>query len=361
MSQIKYHYALEGNKLVPIEEVNKNERQYHTFKCVGCDSEMIPKQGQKNAWHFAHKSNDENCCNETYLHKLAKRLIKERFESKRPFVIRYKRRRLFKCSEFEKCLFYDRSNCLVSKESENLKELYDVCQEEAPIDGFKADILLSSSKQDREPVLIEIQVTHECSEEKLKSGLKIIEITVNCEEDIKNLIKEELIKESLNDYLSFEQAVKPTIRLHNFDDGLEDLGQRIISRFVLYSNGQHQTIYNKSCHNHKKKLDPRSIFEVSILMNSTDRYASVIGDVIALQYYPDYKTCNLCRNKCESSLNNNKNRHSKQKNAINCNYFVLDEQMVSKINQTLPQHIIIEKKKHKFVHQLDLQLGFQFD
>ncbi len=361
MSEIKYHYAIESKKLVPIEEVNKNERHYHTYTCVGCGAEMTPKMGPKNAWHFAHKSNYAYCCSETYLHKLAKRLIKERFESKRPFVIKYKRKRLFNCSEFDNCHFYDRSNCQVIKESENLKDLYDICQEETPINGFKADILLTSSKQDREPVLIEIQVTHKSSEEKLKSGLKIIEIKVDCEEDIKNLLKEDSIKESHNEYLSINQSVKSPIRLHNFDNCLQHLGERSISRFVLYSDGKSKLFYNESCHTLRQKLDPKSIFEVSILMNSTDRYASEIGHIIALQNYPDYKSCNLCKNKCVSSSKNNKTHLLISNKAISCNSFIIDKQMVSLINQTLPKYIIIHNKNHKFAHQLDLQLDIQFE
>lgn len=362
MADIKYHYALESNKLVPIEEVNRNERQLHSYTCLGCGAEMTPKMGPKNAWHFAHKSYEENCCSETYLHMLAKRLIKERFESKRPFTIKFKRIRLSKCTEFNSCPFHDDCKCQRIKESENLKELYDYCQEEAPINGFKADLLLTSSKTDREPVLIEIQVTHPCTEEKLNSGLKIIEIKVNCEEDIKNILKGDSIRESHNGYLSLKQPVKSHIRLHNFDNCFEHLGERSISRFILYSNGILKQFNNQSCHTLKQKLDPKSIFEVSILVNGTDRYPSeTTGYVIALHNYPDFKSCNLCKNKCDSFSKDNKTRHSKAKNAIDCKSFVIDQQMVSQIDKKLPQYYINAKKNYKFTQQLDLHFGSLFD
>ncbi len=32
-----------------------------TYRCLGCQGELVPKQGQQNAWHFAHKSRDSLC------------------------------------------------------------------------------------------------------------------------------------------------------------------------------------------------------------------------------------------------------------------------------------------------------------
>ena len=88
MPDIKYHFALEGNDVVPIEKVIKEERHLHSYRCMGCDAEMIAKIGEKKKPHFAHKGNGENCSSETYLHKLAKRLIREKFETSDTFNIK---------------------------------------------------------------------------------------------------------------------------------------------------------------------------------------------------------------------------------------------------------------------------------
>lgn len=59
-------------------------------------------------------------------------------------------------------------------------------------------------------MLIEIKVSHRCAEKKIHSGLKIIEIEINDEEDIARLM-EPSISESSNDGLS------PTIMFYGFD------------------------------------------------------------------------------------------------------------------------------------------------
>ena len=67
----------------------------------------------------------------------------------------------------------------------DLKRYYDTCAEEQEIDGFIADLLLTHSKKaDIPPVLIEICVTHPCDDEKRKSGLKIIEVTIKKEQEV---------------------------------------------------------------------------------------------------------------------------------------------------------------------------------
>ena len=79
---IKYHYALdETGTLISVEDVCPEDRNKHRYTCLGCGAEMILKAGKVKARHFAHKINTEHCGVETYLHKLAKRIVKRKFES----------------------------------------------------------------------------------------------------------------------------------------------------------------------------------------------------------------------------------------------------------------------------------------
>ena len=81
-STIKYHYALdETETLISVEDVCLEDRNKHRYTCLGCGAEMILKAGKAKARHFAHKVNTEHCGAETYLHKLAKRIVKRKFES----------------------------------------------------------------------------------------------------------------------------------------------------------------------------------------------------------------------------------------------------------------------------------------
>lgn len=86
MPGIKYHYALdEQNHLVCIDEVSIEDRHAHSYHCLNCGAGMIPRMGKVRSRHFAHRGDEDNCGNETYLHKLAKRLIKEKFDREGAF------------------------------------------------------------------------------------------------------------------------------------------------------------------------------------------------------------------------------------------------------------------------------------
>lgn len=346
MPNIKYHFALEGNEIIPIEKVDKNERHAHTYTCMGCGAEMIPKMGNKNAWHFAHKGNDDNCNSETYLHKLAKRLIREKFESPEPLKIRYNR--YGKCSGVNNCPFCDDFYCQVSKDSDyDLKDYYDTCQEEAPIKGYIADLLLSSSKHSEwDPVLIEIHVSHKSTDEKLNSGLKIIEIKINSEEDIVCLLREDFITENYGPHLYLERSIKRRISFHNFDKNPGIIGERIIPRFILYSSGKFRISWNESCHTVKRKIDPKSIFEVSIQMDFTNEHVFEIGYVIALQHIPDFKSCKLCKyynilyDMCNLYKKFGTPQNPQPKHAYDCDYYRLNDQLIKDIKLSNPKYLI---------------------
>lgn len=162
---ILYDYAIDSQGLIVyINEVDsQNKSQY---KCIGCNGDMTAKTGEINKWHFAHK-NIENCSGEGYLHKLAKRVF---FENKAMQIISYK--------EFIFPMLNDSKG--------NLADVFDIWEYEKTIDKYRADILLSSSKHDYK-VMVEIKVTHGSTYEKLSSGIPIIEININGQEDIEKL------------------------------------------------------------------------------------------------------------------------------------------------------------------------------
>jgi competence CoiA-like predicted nuclease len=162
---ILYDYAIDSQELIiHINEIDsQNKSQY---KCIECNSEMIARTGEIKEWHFAHK-NIENCSGEGYLHKLAKRVF---FENKSMQIINYK--------EFIFPMLNDSKG--------NLSDVFDIWEYEKTIGNYRADILLSSSKHDYK-VMIEIRVTHGSSQEKIESGIPIIEIRIQNQKDIENL------------------------------------------------------------------------------------------------------------------------------------------------------------------------------
>lgn len=193
---IKYQFAIdEGNNLVSINSITKENRKQHTYRCIGCGNELLPRAigSTHRSPHFYHKET-VNCSGETYLHKLAKLAIQDRFYSSEKFVITYPI--TWSCNNTS-CQIRNR-HCKTYQEgySINLKDYYDTCNEEVEINGFIADLLLTNSQNpEQEPILIEICVTHSCEPEKRQSGLKIMEIKVKNEEDIANIYLADNIKE----------------------------------------------------------------------------------------------------------------------------------------------------------------------
>ena len=180
-----YSYALDSeSRLISAEKAIKGNE----YRCPNCGGIMIPKQGEKRVrvWHFAHKANTENCSYETYLHNIAKRRICECFNESAHFMIQYQSK--VRCNA--DCPLGAKQPCEWNDINDfDLKQYYDECEEEKQVDDFRADLLISNSKiKNREPILIEIWVTHRSTEEKLNSGLRIIEIHIEYEEDIDQIV-----------------------------------------------------------------------------------------------------------------------------------------------------------------------------
>ncbi|MBP5536546.1 MAG: hypothetical protein J6X62_07130 [Bacteroidales bacterium] len=216
---ITYHNAISQNgQVVHIDNVTKDNRNERYF-CVGCHSEMTPVLGDVREHHFRHKG--KLCSKETYLHQLGKRLLKERFDTQKDFIIKYFGNSY--CDKTDKCkiLSFDKSiNCnykiLINRD---LKKEYDTCEMEVNYNGFRADLMLSSKEHpNRNPLFIEISVTHDCEQEKRKSGIQIIEIRIDDEKDLSRPLIEEdnmLLQLGDNNPYEFYESL-PHVRFYNF-------------------------------------------------------------------------------------------------------------------------------------------------
>ncbi|MDE6489643.1 MAG: hypothetical protein K2L49_00615, partial [Muribaculaceae bacterium] len=176
-----YSYANNSSgELINVLTAQRREKYF----CPICGEPMTPHMGQVRRWHFVHK-NVGNCSYESYLHKLAKIKIREAFLSSDHFLLSYNAQAI--CSY--ECPFIDSPKCKGEKPVEfDLRKYYDTCEIEATYHQYRADLLLTSSTNpERDPVLIEIMVTHKCTEDKIRDGVRIIEIQIQSEEDIDNI------------------------------------------------------------------------------------------------------------------------------------------------------------------------------
>lgn len=251
---ITYPNAVDENGDVHnIGSITQENRAEHKYFCLGCDKEMVPvlfKEGQKED-HFRHKVND--LCNpETYLHNLAKKHLAKMFETSKKFEVSYYAHnecpRTSTCKLLEKYHFKDCSG--VTLHTIDLKEKYDTCQIEGVYDGYRADVLLTNSKDESvRPLFIEVSVSHDCTPEKLASGNQIIEIKVRSEADFKRPITEnkgDLVPPKMDEssrryYYGYYRPVEPEqpfIMFHGFERELKRSDFRKVDFFALRSNGR---------------------------------------------------------------------------------------------------------------------------
>lgn len=363
MAGIKYNYALdEQGRLLSIKQAYLERNDGHSYHCIGCGAGMVARLGVVRDWHFAHRGDEIHCGTETYLHMVAKRLFKERFEKDEPFQVGYYRD--VKCSDMATCPFAKEDECHTYKlETFDLKEFYDTCEEEKSVGDYIADLLLTnSSRPDREPVLIEIQVSHKSTPKKRASGLRIIEIRIKSEDDIASLLSGPIVE---NPDAKFGQMRDvETIGFAKFygfkkkASIAEPLKLRSIQRFYLFRSGK-AFVTNldefKSCRNVSKKDNGKAIFEASIdsfYLGSPSPYE--FGYAAAKQSGINVKTCQLCKYhrsgydvgfgldpifcclyKKYGTPENPEPQHAKD-----CNYYREDKARLSEIYDAMPPIVI---------------------
>lgn len=269
MKTLLYEYAKnECDVFTHIDDANKE----HCYRCIECGEPLIIKDGSKKRKHFAHKSNS-NCDGESYVHKIWKKRIKDKFYSNSPFCIQYIVGT--PCKDVTTCMIKKKvsdlkCNTYYVKEVD-LKQEYDTCEEEIEYKGFVGDIVLTDSKNpDKEPLFIEIDYTHSCDEDKIASGIRIIEIKV--EDDRKktfNLDEHSLwmIKEKwslkLRDGNPYEMKHLPDVRFYNFDRlPYPTIG---VYSFIRNNGGQCEMLYSNggTCKEKPHKTE-NATFEITI-------------------------------------------------------------------------------------------------
>ncbi len=228
----KYRTAISFHgSLISIEEVERGSKE--KFICPQCDGVLTPKKGNKNAHHFAHKAED-NCNYESYLHKISKLLFAESYihclENGKPFYLSYDQQR--ECTTCAGIDFLPESCELKpAKKNFDLTKFFDLVSIEKGINGFVADILLHSTNSD-EVILIEFAVTHKCEENKIQSGLRIIEFQIEDENDLSflnyNKISTKLCIYEIHNF-QFNSKREKIIPIEKCD--------KLFETFVIYKGG----------------------------------------------------------------------------------------------------------------------------
>lgn len=184
--QYRYAYNSRGN-LTHVNDAKRLER----YSCPGCEGDLIPILGQIKAKHFRHHY--DSCSYETYIHKCAKNAFLNTYRraltENEPITLELNR--LVVCDGHKAKLLDDFGfKCeKVTLARYDLVRIFDKAELEKfdNVTGFTPDVLLQDSKSERR-CFIEICVTHPCSQEKIASGIPIIEFKIESERDIQMLL-----------------------------------------------------------------------------------------------------------------------------------------------------------------------------
>ena len=85
--EVQYPFAYDENgDLVDVETIEINRRYEHRYSCPECGQEMRPRLRGERARCFYHFKSGP-CSLESYIHRVGKVLLRERFYSDDPFII----------------------------------------------------------------------------------------------------------------------------------------------------------------------------------------------------------------------------------------------------------------------------------
>ena len=185
--EIKYRFALDKyDNLIDVSELSRQElSKGDKFYSIDFHNELIPKLGDVVTKHFAHKGDSEGNY-ESYLHALAKKVFSDEYllclKENKPFYFKYKIE--------NKCMKLNKLGVACIDEDYKLFDLttkFDQLFIEKRDGHFIPDVMLyNSDKGDK--IYIEIAVTHFCEEDKINSGNRIIEFSIQKEDDINTIL-----------------------------------------------------------------------------------------------------------------------------------------------------------------------------
>ena len=209
-SDRSYPYAKNSlGRVTHITEVDDKE----LYVCIGCGTEMIPRRGEGKTWHFAHKTLS-TCSGESWLHITGKMLFIEEYQKrlteKNPFYIGFDYPYKALCEKIHSC-----EKSKEHRHYEDLTKYYTHIETEKKHGNFIPDIRLYNPDTGYN-MYIEIAVTHRLSEEKKRSGYKIIEIQLKDKKCLEKMTKS--FSDCLIDctWVRFVNIKKPVIEIPEY-------------------------------------------------------------------------------------------------------------------------------------------------
>lgn len=329
------HYAVSNlGILAHIKDAHNCQDDYY---CPHCGCRMLKKCGDTRKWHFAHDWRDanelqKNCSYETYLHKYAKLRIKQWFDGADSIILHYKQT-IF-CKQYDECILEQKESCRQYIEKfYDLKKMFNNCSMESPVKesngNYRADLLLTSDKDPSRQILIEIKVSHGCSDKKKASGIPIIEFDVSSEDDVDYIISNDIKESNKVRYYGFN--------LRRTDKTGLIPPARSLYKFFQYKSGK--TFCEQTDCQIMKIRKRSSLFELTIdILEVNYLHLTLYGLMKARETGLEFPNCYLCEHycykdeidcyKCEIS----DEKIEKGSDALKCKSYIFKSNIFEKIN-----------------------------
>lgn len=348
-NRMEQHYAVsKSDVLVHINDARNSEEECF---CPHCGCRMLKRCGNIRAWHFAHdyrynKEYNKECSYESYLHAFAKIRLKQWFDESKSIILHYNEK-IPLCQYAKDCIWKENSDdcSQVNKKTIDLKKYLTQCKPEETIHAndniFRADLLWSNPNNPKNDILIEIKVTHECTQKKKESQKRIIEFEIHSEKDVEYIVAND-IKES------------DTVRFYGFTSK-EVIDKTIpakysLSKFIYYKSGKTFPRLRCNCNDYWTRQD-NALLEISFKDSDIMKYISTDesdtsenfpcwllsnwGLSLAWKKGFDAKNCKICTHRYYVHVYNEqkltcKLRHELTKKAltaISCSDYSIDEDL----------------------------------
>jgi len=235
-SRMEQHYAV--SKSGVLLHINDAHESNEDCFCPYCGCRMLKKCGNIRTWHFAHDYRYENevnkeCSYESYLHEYAKLRLKQWFEESPSIMLYYNQPAV--CKFLKDCKWKDDEDICsrTIEKSVDLKKCLTDCQIEETVhvndDRFRADLYWSNPSKPDNNILVEIKVTHECTQKKKRSNARIIEFEVYSEEDVEKIVSSDIRESETVHFYGFNPP-------EEVDDDIPARHQ--LAKFVFYDSGK---------------------------------------------------------------------------------------------------------------------------
>jgi len=182
------------------------------FYCPGCKQEVYAAtEGKIQRPHFRHKSLDgsKGCSEpESYIHWITKELFAENYEKITSFYI--------SLDMLKTCIHAKYSSCQKTEQVKiDLKKIYPYVQVEVKEGSLRPDRLLFNDKGEK--LFFEVCYSSQVSEDKIKSGIPIIELHTVNEKTIDRVIRDGELKlnKEMQSYYGRPTQQSPQTKIFN--------------------------------------------------------------------------------------------------------------------------------------------------